>query len=287
MEPRSPRHALILSYSCSQNTAGLAAEASATLENRGWQCTCSPLNAAVDQFATPPDLLVVGVPVHYWTIPVAARNILRQLPALDGCAAFVFSTYGGCVTRDVPSELAAELTSRGATVLGAAQMLMPHSVRGADTRRLGEVEEYFGKGHPRKDELTDFRRAIDKTAARVEKGILRPVPAERLKINTMGIMARLMDTVVSLDRKKQSMPPLEVHTELCTGCGRCVRACDAGALVMDDRHKVRHDARQCEVCHACLEVCPSGALSLDGQKMEHLVRMMHHLTSNTDSKVVI
>ena len=66
--------ASILYYTCSQNTTQLAQEAEGVLQERNWQVFLAPLRQAIKDIPTSrPDLLVIGVPVHYATVPKAAR----------------------------------------------------------------------------------------------------------------------------------------------------------------------------------------------------------------------
>ncbi len=52
---------------------------------------------------------------------------------------------------------------------------------------------------------------------------------------------------------------IEVSLEKCTGCGRCVEVCPAGAVRIADGHAVIDD-EACRRCEACVEACPQGAL---------------------------
>ena len=63
-------------------------------------------------------------------------------------------------------------------------------------------------------------------------------------------------------KKKSKRNILEIDTELCTGCGRCVEVCEEEALLIADG--------MCELkgecfCHGhgiCVDECPSGALQI-------------------------
>ncbi|MFC1485743.1 4Fe-4S dicluster domain-containing protein [Candidatus Latescibacterota bacterium] len=46
---------------------------------------------------------------------------------------------------------------------------------------------------------------------------------------------------------------IQIITENCTGCGRCVKVCPFGALVMEDLTAVALD--NCTLCGFCVEAC--------------------------------
>ncbi|MCL6431521.1 MAG: 4Fe-4S binding protein [Anaerolineae bacterium] len=54
---------------------------------------------------------------------------------------------------------------------------------------------------------------------------------------------------------------IEVNLLKCTGCGRCVDVCPAGAMQVVAGH-ARVDAARCQGCEACVGACPEGALSV-------------------------
>jgi pyruvate formate lyase activating enzyme len=61
------------------------------------------------------------------------------------------------------------------------------------------------------------------------------------------------------------VPELLFHAERCTGCGACVRACSAGAVVVQDRRAVRSG---CAACGACAAVCPAAAVRVVGRRLD-------------------
>lgn len=50
----------------------------------------------------------------------------------------------------------------------------------------------------------------------------------------------------------------------CFGCGRCVKACPAGAIAFQE-NRLRLDKANCKGCGSCTEACPGGALSGVGE----------------------
>lgn len=92
--------ALVLYYTRSQNTARLAKTAEAAIAECGWQVSCMSLDKIEKKFPDKmPSLIILGTPVQYWTVPAAAMEYIQHLPDLNGCPAFVYSCYGGCVAN--------------------------------------------------------------------------------------------------------------------------------------------------------------------------------------------
>lgn len=52
----------------------------------------------------------------------------------------------------------------------------------------------------------------------------------------------------------------------CTGCGKCLKACDDGAIMGKAKFVHVVDQRKCSQCGQCLEACPEGAVVRAGAK---------------------
>ena len=52
----------------------------------------------------------------------------------------------------------------------------------------------------------------------------------------------------------------------CTGCGKCLKACDDGAILGKAKFVHVINQRKCTQCGACLEACPEGAVVRAGAK---------------------
>lgn len=280
--------ALVLYYTRSKNTARLAKAAEGAIAKCGWQVSCMSLDKAKKNFPDKlPSLIILGTPVQYWTIPAAAMEYIQGLPDLNGCSAFVYSCYGGCVANNVPYKLAKELTAKGATAIGGAQLLTPHSCRMDSGKRLGEVEEIFGKGMPDDEMLTEFKNAITSVVQAVETGTVSPVEMDRLKMNTKGFLAAVMNPVSPLKMKRKFMPPVTINPSACEGCGACINVCDTDSIRLDESKTATINQKTCYRCYGCMEVCPNEALSTNWKQAELLVRSMNWFAKNTEKSVFV
>ncbi|OQA44155.1 MAG: Electron transport complex subunit RsxB [Chloroflexi bacterium ADurb.Bin325] len=54
----------------------------------------------------------------------------------------------------------------------------------------------------------------------------------------------------------------EIDEALCDGCGRCLAACETGALALVEGKAVLARPDLCEYDAACEPLCPTGAIQL-------------------------
>jgi ferredoxin/flavodoxin len=278
MPNSSKKTALILYFSCSQHTARLAKEIEDTVNKAGWEARCKPLRQAAQALREKKaDLIVLGTPTQYFTVPESAMQLIRNLPEVSGTPAFVFSTYGGCVTNNVPYILATELSAKGARILGGAQFLTPHSCRISDGVTLGNSEPAFGKGHPDDTDLEQLRSAITGLIAQIDSGAEKTIPLIKLKINNMGIISTIMNATTPLTMKRMFLPHVQIAKKNCTGCRQCVTVCDSGSITYDNAGTVVINRDTCTKCYACIEQCHDEALTTRWKQAELVVRIMNKI----------
>ena len=53
---------------------------------------------------------------------------------------------------------------------------------------------------------------------------------------------------------------LWIKRALCTGCGRCIEACDVEGAILLAEGKAIIDPSKCTSCDRCVEACPVGAI---------------------------
>jgi ferredoxin/flavodoxin len=283
------KKALVLYYTCSNNTRKIAEGAEEILKNLDWEVKVLNLreyNKASDSFK--PDLLILGVPVHYWEIPDAALRMIRKLPQFQNVAGFVFTTFGRCVCNSVPYDLARELQSKGVTILGGAQIAMPHSAYiDADTR-IGDVEIAFGKGEPTGENWGKYQSVIQDIARRVEDGNVNEMDVNRLKkLHTRNAFGTVMNAFSKVDTRRNVMPHVQYDKEKCTQCHNCVSTCDSQAITLSGDNEIVIDKVICRKCYKCIEECSEKALDTDWEKIINWVRFVHRLTRNNTTKFVV
>lgn len=280
--------ALILYYSSSGNTKKMAIEARNVLRDMDWDVSIRNLRSYKQTMhASDPHLIILGVPVQYWEIPDAAVRMIRTLPQFENAAGFVFSTYGKCVCNTVPYDLAIELQSKGVSIVGGAQIVMPNSSPIGENTRIGDVEASFGKGEVTETNLANYKSVLQKIAKRVENHDLDEIDVTRLKgLHTRNVIATLMNIVTTADMRRGSMPHVQHDEKKCVLCKKCVRLCDYQAISLSDENEFSINEDRCKVCYTCIAGCPKNALFTNWEKVNSGSRFVHQFSKNTETLFV-
>jgi len=69
------------------------------------------------------------------------------------------------------------------------------------------------------------------------------------------------------DDTAQSSPYITFDSDLCTGCGKCIKACPTKAIRLY-RDNPTCLTNNCIRCGECLRVCPTGAISTTTYELE-------------------
>jgi ferredoxin len=77
-------------------------------------------------------------------------------------------------------------------------------------------------------------------------------------------MADTLPPIAQAPRRSERLPVID--TQRCTGCGRCVAACDLHLLALEavrwEKFSVLHDAGRCTGCSVCAVKCPFNAITM-------------------------
>lgn len=280
--------ALILYYSCSGNTKYLAEIAQKALTSKRWQAeTFHLLDFDKNTYPYNPDLIILGVPVHYWDIPNSAKELIRKIPEYSDTSAFVFSSFGKCVCNSVPFFLAKELIEKGCNILGGCQIVSPHSAKVDGNERLGDLEIEFGKGQPDDVTLDKFITVVRAIAEKVETNNAVQIELEELKkLHTRGVIASFMNNFTSNRERMWFLPHIEHIRTKCDSCNKCIKSCDAHAIKYTSSKEIVINKKRCNKCYKCTDVCPSGALTTNWNKVIFLARAIHLFAREPSTKFV-
>ena len=190
------------------------------------------------------DLIIVGVPTYYDTIP---SMILSQLNRLQGNGKWVVvvTVYGNVSPGSCLQELCGLLQNRGFKVLAAASFIGEHS--------FTNDEAPLASGRPDEKDLViaiEFGHKIrEKLGTRLTEA---PIQGIQLKIGH------------DYHRKPEEYPEKDVinlakidyNEAVCTRCLNCVNSCPTGAI---DHITLAVDDGLCMRCFACTRACPTMA----------------------------
>ncbi len=284
MSQTKKRTALVLCHSNTGNTAILAKEAVAALEEQGWTVNQLALERAQKELPEgKPDLVLVGTPIHFWQVPVPAVDMIRNLPAFQGAGAFVFLTYGTVFDGDAPYQLAREVEKKGARVLGGASVLAPHNFKIGATQRLGDAHAEFGKGQPDAEVLADFRASVRAVAAKVDNNI------NGFDISTLRSpkpVLTFLDGLMPVSMQRSALPKVKWNEESCTHCGKCVKSCTTGSIRTDDG-RITTNHKTCYRCYQCLWTCESQSRTADLAGMANMLRGLKKMVKNPGNRFFV
>jgi len=282
------KKAFLFYYSKSNNTKKIARFIQATLEEGGWEVTSRNLLSKREiGDVSGANLVILGVPVHYWDIPGAALEAIRDLPTFNQAYGFVFSTFGKCVCNRVPYDLATELREKGATVIGGAQIVMPNSTPINDGTMIGDIETSYGKGEVTQVNLMKIKKAFTSIASQIERDTIKEFDTRILKrLHTRNVFGFVASSVLTTKKRIDSMPPVAYKAELCENCKRCIKSCDYQAIQFSAESKVFINKENCMRCYACINACKSNSLYSDWEKIRSSTDFVHKLSKNTETKIL-
>jgi len=282
------KKALILYHSNSNNTKKIAKFIQTTLEERSWGVTSRNLLSKREiGDVSSVNLVILGVPVHYWDIPGAALEAIRDLPPFNQAYSFVFSTFGKCVCNRVPYDLATELRKKRTTVIGGAQIVMPNSTPINDGTKIGDIETSYGKGEVTQVNLKKIKKAFTAIASRIERDTIKEFDIRILKrLHTRNVVGFVASSVMTTKKRIDSMPPVSHKANLCQQCKRCIKSCNYRAIHFSAENNVFIEKENCMRCYACINACKSNALFSDWEKIRSSTDFVHKFSKNTETKIL-
>ncbi|MBN1683565.1 4Fe-4S binding protein [Candidatus Bathyarchaeota archaeon] len=191
------------------------------------------------------DLLLVGVPTYYDTIPSITLNYLSKLQG-KGKWALPITVYGNVSPGACLQELCGLLKFRGFRLLAAANFVAENSFASKDLPlaigRPDDKDLYiaynFGKMVREKINSNLVEAEVDVADLMIGQNYTRKI--EEYPENNVINLARV-----------------EFNESNCIRCFSCVEVCPIGAI---DSESLTINDGLCFRCFACTRVCPSEAL---------------------------
>lgn len=178
------------------------------------------------------ELLVLAFPV-YGGVPPRIKGLFGQLRGQGG-PCVLLAAYGNRAYENALAAAAAQMARQGFVCVGGIGCVTPHVFAPA-----------LGAGRP--DGGADLA-AFRAFAGAVKRALAQP-----------ALCPAVLPGEAEPERKPLKPVPRVRDLERCIDCGRCVRACPAGA--MDRGYRV--DGERCVNCMVCRTACPAGAWRFD------------------------
>lgn len=199
------------------------------------------------------DLILAGGPIYIDHMQYNMIDLLYEAPFANtgnaGSYAAVFSTFGKVTAGVGLAEAASILSRKGYAVISGLDVDAVHSA----TRQLPEP---VSQGLPGKELDAWIKTSVNsmlETVTKRKKGSLDLVLSQRFKDfpelkNEKTVLAHY--------------PVVAFDDNLCTGCGRCIKACPTLDLSLVDKIPVHQEESRCIQCTNCFLACPSSAVIL-------------------------
>lgn len=244
---------LIAAFSGTGNTDRVAREVAKRLERRGHEVSTGSVDKLeVDTLED--TALGIGFPSYGLAAPEIVKHFVGTLPRQKTPApAFLFSTHAWS-TGNALTVLAEQLLEKNIHTVARQSFACPSN--GARTffapdhfmyRRMVRVDPRLP------EQLDDFAGRIDGKLA-----IFAKEPFDDLGDKTLG--NRLMGLFAKHIMEGRMFRDFKVLEDKCIGCGRCVRDCPDGNLVMEDGKARFVRGSHCLKCMRCISVCPVDAI---------------------------
>jgi len=207
------------------------------------------------------DLLLVGVPVYYGTIPSIMLEPLRRLRG-DGGWAIPVAVYGNVQTGACLEELCGLLRHREFKILAAANFVAEHSFTNDDVP--------LALGRPDERDLKHAAEFGKKIAEKIQSD-LAEVPLEGKPLEEGENYARRRDEWPE-NGVRELAKVSEYDERGCVSCNGCVESCPTGAI---DAGTYAIDDDECIRCFSCARVCPSGVRKIElGSKVSEYFKSL-------------
>jgi NAD-dependent dihydropyrimidine dehydrogenase PreA subunit/flavodoxin len=195
--------------------------------------------------------IVFSYPVQYSNIPKILKDfIVNHKTMWKDKRVFVIATMG-LFSGDGAGVLARELKKYGATIIGGLHLKMPDSI--GDEKVL-------------KRSLVNNRNLILKAEQKI-KNAVKNIKDGKPQQEGIGILYHIAglfgQRLYFINKTKQYSNKLNINTEKCIGCRKCIDLCPMRNI--DLRNNVAVSGHKCTLCYRCVNNCPKQAITLLGK----------------------
>ena len=199
------------------------------------------------------DMLVIGYPVQYSTVPKILRDFVSEHKELwKNKKVFVIATMG-LFSGDGSGILGRLLEKYGAEVIGGLHLKMPDSI--GDEKAMKRP--------------LDKNRGLVREAEQKIKNSVKQLKEGRPTNEGIGPLYRIAgffgQRLYFGHKTKNYSSKLKIDSGKCVGCGSCVKLCPMDNLSMNEGKAVASD--RCTMCYRCINKCPKQAITLLGKRV--------------------
>lgn len=189
------------------------------------------------------DMLVFSVPTYAWRIPRIIEEWIRKSNFKNGAKAYFVMNCGGEIgnaekyVRKLCSDCNLEF-------MGCAEVVMPENYLAMfSTPTPEQGKKIIGRAEPVIDNIIE---SIKNSA---------PLPPHKTTLNGKCMSGIVNILFYPLFVKSDKF---NVDSEMCIGCGRCVKECPLNNITLADGKPVW--SKNCTHCMACISICPTTAI---------------------------
>lgn len=198
--------------------------------------------------------IAIGYPTHYSNIPRIVKEFIKNNGKLfAGKKVFIVVTMG-LFSGDGAGLGARLLKKQGAKILGGLHLRMPDAI--GDVKMLKK---------PMNENLNIIKATEEKIAQTADSIKNGKYPKDGLFFwnRLAGLFGQRLWFIPTA---KKLTTKLNIHSDMCTACGKCAAGCPTKSITIKDGKPVFTQGH-CTICYRCVNACPVRAITLLGTKV--------------------
>ncbi len=202
------------------------------------------------------DVVGFGSPAYHMDFFQPLLNLFMLMAAQPEpfpIRAFFFLPFGGITTGKTFLLAARQFRHMQIPVIGAIKIKAPH----------------FHHDDP--FPTTEAELHISKFVSELEKKKYAPIPWQKTVqvFKPFTPKVNLIHPLIHWVGKLRELP-INIKTDLCTQCGKCIRECPAGAIHKNGLVQIEGDL--CLHCYHCVAACPKQAILCPVEKLDAMMQ---------------